>query len=310
MSVHFHGSGLPGPYRAWGKAGDIPIVLPELVHRSIFVGGVPVAGTRKQRSQRRAAIGGVVRSSVEHAQSVSGHLNTTQLYRQTESTEKGGISFRLGMGFAAAVASRVLRVEQTMHVEAFGFPQAKRRADLAGRDAAGNWHVIEAKGWSSSFGPRDIDYAKEQARETGRNFAAMGQRPLTISACITDLDAQPITVHFHDPPPRSTKGKVRHRFDPESFLLDYYLPVRDLIGDGAFGPPPIDSEATAGSMGSWLPGGDIWIGIDRRLLEILTRSPGWDDVTGVLADSALESRQSTQEHSVFRGNDGHVVVLA
>jgi hypothetical protein len=98
--------------------------------RAITVGGW-VDGTLKERTLRRAGMGALVRSAVRVGDpNVSApSLVATRLYTNIEPSEKGAITFRLGMAFAATLASRVLGVNKTLHLPGMG-----SRGDLYGRD--------------------------------------------------------------------------------------------------------------------------------------------------------------------------------
>ena len=120
-----------------------PVQVPEVVSRAITVGGF-VSGSRYQRTMRRSSIANMVLSSVHVCSNPKTALATTELYNETETTEKTGVSFRLGMAFAAVAGSRVLEIKIMKHVRPRG-GGGGRRADLVGMDRQRRWHVMEAK---------------------------------------------------------------------------------------------------------------------------------------------------------------------
>jgi hypothetical protein len=91
--------------------------MAEVVNKAITVGGL-VRGSPLERSRRRSGIVNTVLSSVRAVgpPATTSPLAVTGLYASTETTEKAGISFRLGMALAAAVASRVLGIKVLKHV--------------------------------------------------------------------------------------------------------------------------------------------------------------------------------------------------
>jgi hypothetical protein len=186
MAIDVEARGFSGRYRSLnGARRSYPVGLAEVVMRAITVGGT-VRGSRYQKTMRRSSIANMVLSSI--ASRPSSELTTTELYDQTETPEKTGVSFRLGMAFAAVAASRVLRVNAMKHVRPRG-GGGGRRADLVGLDRQRGWHVMEAK--SRTYGiPRTlVREAKTQARATAAALAARGLAIDTRSACVTDCPA-------------------------------------------------------------------------------------------------------------------------
>ena len=110
MAIEVEVRGFTGIYASLNAAASShPVGMAELVNKAITVGGL-VHGSPLERSRRRSGIVNIVLSSVRAAgaPSASSALAVTGLYASTETTEKAGISFRLGMALAAVVGSRVL----------------------------------------------------------------------------------------------------------------------------------------------------------------------------------------------------------
>jgi hypothetical protein len=163
--------------------------LPEVINKAITVGGL-VRGSSKQRTYRRQAISQLVLSSVRAAGPAvpAADLVVTELYNNTEMSEKTGISYRLGMAFAAVVAGRVLRTRLLKHIPFHG--QARdRRADLIGLDRRRRLHLVEAKCRTYGITSTVRREAKDQASSTRAALLASGEMIETASACLTDLSA-------------------------------------------------------------------------------------------------------------------------
>lgn len=268
MSVDVEVKGFTGPYAHWNAPSRaLPIGMAELVNKAITVGGLP-AGSPRQRTLRRAAIASTVLSCVQPT-GAGGKLMTTGLYNGTETTEKGGISFRLGMAFAAAVAGRVLGMKQLAHIPASS--KGGRRADLYGKDRLDRRHVVEAKCRSHGIDAKVKRDAKAQTRASLAALRAEGKAVETGSASLTDLTDR-ISVLFTDPP-EGESGKLSFGgFSEERFFAEYYSPVEDLLevtGASASEVPEIDRFA----RGAWLPGGVVWLGLSRGAQEAEGRDP-------------------------------------
>jgi hypothetical protein len=303
MAIDVEVEGFTGAYATFNASRtSVPVGMAELVNRSITVGGV-VRGSPLERSRRRASIANVVLSSIRAAgPPISATpLATTGLYQYTETTEKTGISFRLGMGFAAVVGSRVLRAPVLKHVRSGG---SGRRADLIGIDASRERHVLEAK--SRTYGVRTevVDDAKDQATTTARRFRASGRSVATASASVVDLSGSPIYVLLSDPPLGNEIGGKR--FDEKAFMREFYSPVVDLL--------EVKEEASSGfaivddyAIGSWLPGADAWIGLRREFHDLLQR----DLIPPIDAEPPGVSLRPDEEADwlVAATDDGHVLVL-
>lgn len=306
MALRIEVAGFTGSYAGLNAASiDYPVGMAELVNRALTVGGW-VVGSAAERTRRRSSISNMVLSSVRAAGPpvVASPLAVTNLYVHTETTEKTGISFRLGMAFAAVAASRILDVAGLQHVAVPGVVMNGRRADLLGLDSTKGCHVVEAKARSYGFGVAVVEDAKEQAKATTAQLAGVGQATTTASASVTDLSTCPITVLLEDPPVEF--GDVN---DPDEdrearFVHEFYAPVRDLLEvrpPEPSGYEEVDNVAT----GSWMPGADVRVGLR-------------DDVAQRLADgenvlrSAVETLAQgdvTNPWLVSSTPDGHVVVL-
>lgn len=272
--------------------------VPELVNKALTVGGV-VRGSALQKSRRRAAIANMVLSSVQTpgATTSTAPLGTTRLYDHTETTEKSGISFRLGMAFAAVTAGRVLNTASLKHVNGVG-----RRADLIGFDRSGDLHVVEAKCRTYGLGdPRVLSTAKTQATATAGALRAAGRTVATASASLTDLSTSPINVLLEDPPLPDDEVQPLELDDVEYFS-EYYSPVLDLLQatrQQPSGVPEVDEIATGAFLTS-----EVWIGLSN---EVTSHLDGGGDPSELRTWAS--DRTAIDLESVSMTSDGHVLVL-
>lgn len=304
MAIEVEVRGFTGIYASLNAAASShPVGMAELVNKAITVGGL-VHGSPLERSRRRSGIVNIVLSSVRAAgaPSASSALAVTGLYASTETTEKAGISFRLGMALAAVVGGRVLGTSVLKHVNARSGGRG-RRADLVGLDASRARHVVEAKARTYGLDREVRDDAKRQAAETRARLAAGGTAIATTSASLADLSRSPIFVLFEDPPPAEAEGPLK-RFDEDDFLRDYYSPVPDLISAVGVQPSGYDRIDDA-AIGAWLPGADTWLGLTR---EVYQRLQIGEDPLGDPSNGAQETPLG-DDWLTSVTSDGHVLVL-
>lgn len=277
--------------------------MAEVINKAITVGGL-VSGSALERTRRRGAISNVVLSTIRPtgAPAAATPLSTTTLYEHTETAEKAGISFRLGMAMAAVVAGRVLGTSVLKHVNARS-GGAGRRADLIGLDPLRRRHVVEAK--SRTYG---LDWnvrakAKVQAKETTDRLVAAGTPVDTFSASLTDLAEAPMFVLLEDPPDDRSPAKPLD-FSEAEFLREFFSPVPDLLAirrQETSGYDSVDEIA----IGAWLPGADVWLGLAR---DVYARLRAGHDPLAEHVDG-LAGTPERDDWLVSASRDGHVVVL-
>ncbi|MDX9857658.1 MAG: hypothetical protein RBT76_07705 [candidate division Zixibacteria bacterium] len=154
-------------------------------------------------------------------------------YQNLDMSEKGATTYWYGMAFAKLIAQSKLGIVWLAHVDGLRASGAltttsgsSKRGDLAGRGLNNDWHVIEAKGRSNSYDQSLISEAKNQAAAVTQ---IKGVAPLTSSACITSLHANPISVLLDDPPPDDEAGPVSWEIEDNAFFDHYYRGVIDCL---------------------------------------------------------------------------------
>jgi hypothetical protein len=85
---------------------------------------------------------------------LDGYLRRTNAFVSLGPTEKGMVSYFLGMTLCKLFASRLLSAPWLLHLDVFRpvlnpVTLGRSRPDLVGEDIAGNWHAFESKGRSS-----------------------------------------------------------------------------------------------------------------------------------------------------------------
>ncbi len=109
----------------------------------------------------------LIRMAVE--QDWNDYLRRTGAFFALDPTEKGMVSYFLGMTLCKLFASQLLHTPWLLHLDVFRpvlnpVSLGRSRPDLVGEDISGNWHAFESKGRSSV--PSSAD--KRLARATSR----------------------------------------------------------------------------------------------------------------------------------------------
>lgn len=99
----------------------------------------------------------------------SRRFQRTAAFKALDPTEKGAVSYFLGMAVCKFFASRLLNTPWLLHLDVFGSQlsaatkSGRSRPDLIGQDTSGAWHAFETKGRSGMPSSEDKLKAKTQA---------------------------------------------------------------------------------------------------------------------------------------------------
>lgn len=307
MAIVVRVEGFPAPFEGVNTREErLSVTTADVARAAVTVGG-PVKGTAWRRTQRRVGLIATVLAALAEKRGTH-PIRTSTLYARLETTEKSGVSFRLGMAFAAVVAEQILAIkmlEHLNHSNSAVFPSGgKRRADLFGLDRHDDCHVIEAK--SRTHGPDQalVNNAKSQAANIEVVDVNSGRfTPKTRSAAVADLSRSPVQVLLVDPPKEAAIDKP-YRIDTDQVIAHHYSVVPDLVelrGDPQDPPKNIDADV----VGAYLPGTDLWLGVKRSLFGE-SRIP-WR--TRIQSDDATLEMMDIEDDTISIGRDGHVLQL-
>ena len=115
----------------------------------------------------------LVRMALEQ-QAYSGRLRRTAAFQSLDPTEKGAVTYFLGMAVCKLFAKRLLATPWLLHLDVFRDQlnptvlSGRSRPDLVGQDDSGFWHAFECKGRSSVPSADDRRKAKTQAQRLVR----------------------------------------------------------------------------------------------------------------------------------------------
>lgn len=182
----------------------------------------------------------------------------TAALKTLDPTEKGAVSYFLGMTFCKAMAAKRLNTPWLIHLDVFR-PQldavlrGRSRPDLVGKELGANiWHAFESKGRASPPNNDVKAKAKQQA-----------DRLVSINGIVCSLHVGAITYFKNDTvqfywvdPPANEKRQIRVPFDDEAWRA-YYLPAWQAINSAGS-----DGASAAGAvLSAFLPELDIKVAV-------------------------------------------------
>ena len=238
-----------------------------------------------------------------------GTLKLHDKYENLDQSEKGVLSYWLGMCIAKIVAYEILDVSWPVHFRHFMKENPiemniKKSPDYVGSDSKGNWHVIEAKGFHPEPGLINRGRWKEQV---GSIDSILGKPPETRSYCLTRVKKK-ITIELVDPPGNKGKTKFDLSITPEQTQKFYYQPYLDLFSAELNQPDNIDNNRMLyKSIGfDSLNKTKYSIAIERSILESILRNELVKKTEPILQDYwylgsdgiALKKEPSTKEDCI------------
>jgi hypothetical protein len=160
----------------------------------------------------------------------SGRVGRSAAYDGLDPSEKGAISYFLGMTLTKAAVHRLCAVPWLMHLDVYravlnlGLGAGRTRPDLIGQDKLGRWVVVESKGRTNGFDDRALVRAKEQARTVDIG----GEAPYLAIGTLVHFDGDVLQLHLRDPQSYSI-DKTSLPLTPATFFEGYYRPFRSWL---------------------------------------------------------------------------------
>lgn len=157
----------------------------------------------------------VIRMAVQRGK--DDRLCRTNAFKALDPTEKGMISYFLGMTCCKLFATQLLDTPWLLHLDVFyrtlGIDILGRsRPDLVGQDGSGCWHAFECKGRSARPSESDKETAKRQAR-----------RLETVGGVMTTLHVGSVAFFTGDQLEFYWKRAQLHNLSCERVTQGYYL---------------------------------------------------------------------------------------
>ena len=196
----------------------------------------------------------------------SGRLKRTVAFKALDPTEKGMISYFLGMTLCKLFSARLLNIEWLLHLDVFGqdlntHVLGRSRPDLVGKDCAGKWHSFECKGRSGSVSLWDKGRAKNQAL---RVIEVDGVRCGLHVGSFAFFQSDILHFYWRDPEPAEQRPIPRLSL-PEGAWRHYYESAFGLATEARREMPSVLRESV-----------DFSVEIHSKIGELLGRGY-WDD---------------------------------
>ncbi len=182
----------------------------------------------------------LIRMAVE--QDWNGYLHRTDSFAWLDPTEKGMVSYFLGMTLCKVFASRLLLTHWLLHLDVFRpalnpVILGRSRPDLVGEDISGNWNAFESKGRSSVPSSADKAKAKAQAQ---RLVSVNGRNCSLHVGSFAFFRSDVLEFYWRDPEPGSRDAIDVPR--PETEWRYYYEPALSLASDTDSEPMATERE--------------------------------------------------------------------
>lgn len=202
-----------------------------------------------------------------------GRITRSSAYNSADRSEKGAISYYLGLFGAKLSAELVLQTPwlwhyDTYHQLAYGVGPISRRPDLIGKSTTGDWIALEAKGRTNGWAANLLTSAKAQAQTIGSISHPDGRSDFVSAnvAAISWFDRDGWRILLDDPAPAGEPLTLRV---PEERLAQaYYQPVLRFISSARQDETAESVEIDgAGFKAVHDPDLDVYIGVSQSVIE-------------------------------------------
>jgi hypothetical protein len=188
----------------------------------------------------------LTRMTLQQSGPRSTRLQRTEAYRTLDPTEKGAVSYFLGLTMCKLFAAKLLDTPWLLHLDVYGdryrpLLVGRSRPDLFGLSTTSRaWTAFECKG----RGTRPDGDTKRKAKEQARRLKEIGgaRCRLHVSA-FTYFERDRLNFYWADPP---AGGEPIEIFPQDEDWQHYYLPVVNLFrARGGFADHAITHQLSA-----------------------------------------------------------------
>jgi hypothetical protein len=255
--------------------GRLSLSLAELVWGAMTVGATPISMGRMSRPLIELCWRSTLVAASLEEDPASGRWGMADAYRRLDGTEKGAVSYFLGMMQAKITCQRLLRAPHLIHLDAFlamvEQPARGPRPDLVGvslpsLDCA---IVVEAKGRTGDKTNKVIEDAKRQLSTPGVLSTNRAVRVASIASFDSRGRWKAYLEEAQGPSQPVTSMTV------ESLLAAYYRP---LVAAQVAAGRRRTTEDDAMTMAEF-PGVDLILGIPTEVVAIMRSLPLTGPVT-------------------------------
>lgn len=208
----------------------------------------------------------LVRMALEQHSPASSRIRRSETFKSLDPTEKGAVSYFLGMVFCKVFSSRLLQTPWLLHLDVFrdrysASSFGRSRPDLFGQQSrTGHWHAFETKGRASKPSASDRARAKMQA---SRLLSVGGSACVLHVGTFTFFVNDVLRFHWIDPPSEE-KRKIELPEIGDGWRF-YYGPILDLWKSRAL----VSSEDSDGTVRLSIEELDIDIYIHSTIVPFL-----------------------------------------
>lgn len=258
----YEASDFPAPHEGLNGQKGLRVTWDDLIWATITVGKSSADLGRHGRHSLAEMVHRVAcfeaYFKIEHRR-----LTTTTAHKYLDPTEKGLVSYYLGMAAAKIYADKVLNVAWLMHISryeavwAVKYGANSNRPDLFGFNPSGDWLVAEAKGRT-----RINDALLSKMRDQKSAVASVnGAQPMHRIGTTTRFRSGTLSLRVVDPPASELADDLE--INPAAWLADYYRPLVDLFAEGR--------RLQEGDLTlARIPGTDIEVGLSSEALDTMT----------------------------------------
>lgn len=236
-------------------------------------------------------------------------LVKSSAYENLDPSEKGAVSYFLGLTFTKLLSAKLLNIPWLLHIDvyreqftrngqAFGFGSSRSRPDLIGLDNLRRWIVIESKGRTNSMRGNVLEEAKNQTKKL-RKIGT--EDPELRVAVVTHFTNGQLIVDWSDP-----EGFNEDYFDiqtdTEEYLANYYKLIFNILSS-----KNNDTKEFNGFITYTFDNINLTIGLDRKIFNAYKTL----SLKTIVHINIFKSEQfsSIEDQDFFVGIDGIVVGL-
>lgn len=212
---------------------QLSVSWPEFVWAAITVGKSEAAHIN--RFGAFSAFEMLYRTAILYAnlcEATTGRLCRSDAYAALDPSEKGAVSYFLGLTTAKLLAQRLLGVPWLMHLDVYRDhlvpvlqTKGKAKPDLIGLSQQREWVVLEAKGRSGARDEAALLRAKDQT-QTLRSVR--GDTPVLRIAHQSFFQADELCVEWRDPYEHDDDASELN-ISADEYLSGYYAPIDALL---------------------------------------------------------------------------------
>lgn len=233
----------------------------------------------------------------------TGHLRKSPAYESLDPSEKGAVSYFLGMTFTKLLAEKKLETPWLLHIDCYrnhlkrkgkplSFQSGQSRPDLIGLNCKDEWLVFESKGRTGKSNGKTLEEAKEQTKNLDKIGA---QKPVLKVGVVTHYSKKVLTVDWADPEGVNESKSFSIDTSKEEFLKKYYRNIISLLENRK-------NEERGNIITCKLESINLTVGLDRRIYDAYYQNQ--------LEKLDLRNLEGIQkDNNYYLGSDGILVSM-